>query len=518
VPQGSESRRGGGRPRSNVRGIVTDGAPLGRLVRPLRAGIHDASTTMISTMHLLTTATLTLPFLAGAGPSATQEFGANAHLEGARAISSAGAAGQEEQGQEDAAEEEVDEGPRILDELATRGLVVRYGHAEHWTMQCLVLLSLGVSWHPQAVPIFVSALDGKEPRVRAFALEVLHRAQDDCLACNATPELVTVLIETSLKDRDEHFAARAEQILARIFPDADAGDRSKWRAFWRGAIETYEVAPWVALPVDPDKPKNTVSGGALDRAMDLREAGLELCFCIDATGSMGPLISATAGAAEQVTGLLNGFAPDLRVASVYYRDEEDMSGAAKVLDELTTKYSKVFKRIGNLAAEGGGDIPEAVERGLEVALDRKEVGWSLQTNKLVIIMGDAPPHPPNVPRAEALATQARERPLGFEAKKRGSSSSGRTATAAPRPFVISCIGVGQGSVESRTEESFRRIATAGGGIYAALSVGAGESQVRAASRGIVAHVLRMTFGERWEREVGEFLAIYFDYLDREYFD
>ena len=133
-------------------------------------------------------------------------------------------------------------------------------------------------------------------------------------------------------------------------------------------------------------------------------------------------------------------------------------------------------------------------------------------------MGDAPPHPPNVPRAEALATQARERPLGFEAKKRGSSSSGLTATAAPRPFVISCIGVGQGSVESRTEESFRRIATAGGGIYAALSVGAGESQVRAASRGIVAHVLRMTFGERWEREVGEFLAIYFDYLDREYFD
>ncbi|QDU83905.1 hypothetical protein Pla163_10060 [Planctomycetes bacterium Pla163] len=471
---------------------------------------------MIPTTHLLATAALTLPFLSGAGPGAEPEFDASATFERAPTIGQEGDPGGDEK---DAEGEEVDEGPRILDELATRGLMVRYGHAEHWTMQCLVLLSLGVSWHPQAAPIFVGALEGKEPRVRAFALEVLHRAQDDCLACNATPELVTVLIEESLKDRDDQFAARAEAVLGRIFPaaDVDPGDRSKWRSFWRDASETYEPAPWVAPPVDPNAPKNTVSGGALDRAMDLREAGLELCFCIDATGSMGPLISATAGAAEQVTGLLNGFAPDLRVASVYYRDEEDMTGAAKVLDELTNKYSKVFKRIGNLAAEGGGDIPEAVERGLEVALDRKEVGWSLQTNKLVIIMGDAPPHPPNVPRAEALATQARERPLGFEAKKRG-TGSGRTSTAAPRPFVISCIGVGQGSVESRTEESFRRIATAGGGIYAALSVGAGESQVRAASRGIVAHVLRMTFGERWEREVGEFLAIYFDYLDREYFD
>lgn len=467
---------------------------------------------MITPTHLLTTASLTLPILWGvpvwwgsASEVAPTQAGGSPQEEGAD-----GEAGEGEEAEEE-------EGPRVLDELATRGLVVRYGHAEHWTMQCLVLLSLGVSWHPQAAPLFVAALDGKEPEVRAFALEVLDRAQHDCLAASATPELVMVLIEKSLKDRDDHFSGRAQEILARIFPDAEAKDRTKWRAYWRGVSETYEPAPWVAPPVDPNKPKVTVSGGALDRAMDLREAGLELCFCIDATGSMGPLISATAGAAEQVTGLLSGFAPDLRVAAVYYRDQQDMTGAAKVLNELTTKHSKVFKRIGNLAAEGGGDIPEAVERGLAVALDRDEVGWSLATNKLVIIMGDAPPHPPNVPRAEALATQARERPLGFEAKKRG-GSSGRTSTAAPRPFVISCIGVGPGRVESRTEEAFRRIATAGGGIYAALTVGAGESQVRAASRGIVAHVLRMTFGERWNREVGEFLSIYFEYLDREYFD
>ena len=61
----------------------------------------------------------------------------------------------------------------------------------------------------RSLSAIVSALDGKEEEPRAFALEVLHRAQDDCLACNATPELVQVLIETSLKDRDDHIRQEA---------------------------------------------------------------------------------------------------------------------------------------------------------------------------------------------------------------------------------------------------------------------------------------------------------------------
>jgi len=413
--------------------------------------------------------------------------------------------------QDDAA----DAGPQHFDERSTKGLLGRFERAEHWTMQCLVLLAFGERWHPVGASAFVRALDSREPRLRAYALEGLHRADDACLAWVATPELVEVLMKKSLSDRDDHFHARVLALLARLFPEVDADDKGAWRAYWRDAAEAYEPAPWVAPP--PREKSGDTVALAVDRALDLREAGLELCFCIDATGTMGPLIDATAQAAQKVGELLEGFAPELRVGAVIYRDQGDMPGGAKVLAELTKRHDNVFDEIADVRAEGGGDVPEAVGAGIELAVQQDALDWSFPTNKLVIVMGDAPPHPGEVDAAVESARRAHERPLGFEAKSRR-SSSGRTVAAAPRPFVVSCIGVGVRSVHSHCQEAFEKIADAGGGAYASLAVDGDEERVRRASREVVRHVLSMSFGERWRDEVGEFLAIYFTYLDHEYFD
>jgi Mg-chelatase subunit ChlD len=414
-----------------------------------------------------------------------------------------------------AAEEAQPPQPVVLDRQQTLDLVATYRATEHWTVKGLVIVSLGESWSPDAAPVLVEALTGKQLELRAFALETLHQASDACVRSSATKELVVALIDSLLADKDEHVAGRAQMLLTRIFPDAGHEKRPKWQAHWRAVEETYAPAEWTPPPPKPkDGPTRTVAG-AVGRALDLRDAGLEICFCVDATGSMQPMLEATAGAAEQMSNLLAGFAPDLRVGAVFYKDMEDLSGGAKLVHELTDKHEKVFKKIGDISADGGGDTPEAVERGLEVALDPRELGWKVTTNKLVIVMGDAPPHPPDVPRAVETARIAAT--VGLDPKKvKGRPTSGKTET--PRPVVVSCIGVSPGAVPPDTEDAFRQIAAAGGGAYAALNVGGGEAQLRAASQGIVTHVLRMAFGERWKDEVDVFLAIYFAYRERGYFD
>ena len=42
--------------------------------------------------------------------------------------------------------------------------------------------------------------------------------------------------------------------------------------------------------------------------------------------------------------------------------------------------------------ERGGDEPERVEHGVQAALD-KSMGWDKEKNRMLLIVGDAPPHP-----------------------------------------------------------------------------------------------------------------------------
>lgn len=419
----------------------------------------------------------------------------------------------------EAGDEEATPAPVVLDRQETANLVATWGSAQHWTVRGLVLVSLGESWSPEAAPMLLEALTGKRKELAAFALERLAAANDMCLWSSATPEIVAHLVEKVHGDRDEHVAALGQVLLTRIFPSAGCVKRSEWQAHWKASAAAYRPERWVAPPAKPadelaDGPRRTVAG-AVGRALDLREAGLELCFCVDSSGSMQPMLDATAGAAKELSELLAGFAPELRIGAVHFKDREDMPGGAALLEGLTRQHAKVFRAIGALRAGGGGDIPEAVERGLVTALDPALVGWSLPSNKLVVVMGDAPPHPASVELAVELASLASR--VGVDrARVKQSPTSG--APAPTRPVVVACIAVASGKIPAATREAFESIAAAGGGAYAELLIGAGDEARDRVSQGIVRQVLRLAFGSRWADEVDGFLDVYFAYRERGWFD
>jgi hypothetical protein len=119
----------------------------------------------------------------------------------------------------------------------------------------------------------------------------------------------------------------------------------------------------------------------------------------------------------------------------------------------------VREKLGKLIASGGGDTPERVECGFEAALSR-EMGWNKDANKLVLIVGDAPPHDESIEPLLARVRGAREHPL---------EGGKGPVTGAPkktvRPFVTSTV-----ATNPAPKDVFARIASAGGGVGVVLDV------------------------------------------------
>ncbi len=119
---------------------------------------------------------------------------------------------------------------------------------------------------------------------------------------------------------------------------------------------------------------------------------VDIVFALDTTSSMSGLIS---GAKSKIWEIARRAqegkpAPELRVGLVAYRDRGDQY-VTQVLD-LTGDLDKVYATLSGLRAEGGGDTPEHVLKGLDEAVGA--VNWAPGPGgvKLVYLVGDAPPH------------------------------------------------------------------------------------------------------------------------------
>lgn len=403
-----------------------------------------------------------------------------------------------------------------LSEVQTRSLVARFKDAEHWSLKSIILLALGDRWHPLGSEMLVSSLESKDDHLRAYAVATLSRAHPEHLRSVATPELVEALIKRGLREKDDHFRSQVQSTLEKIFPGVEADKKSRWERHWRETKKQYRPTPWVGPGKASASRKSRA--GVVERAMDLYEAGLEVAICIDSTGSMQPTIDASRDAVDDIISILRGVAPEFRLGLVHYKDFGDMGKVpAEVLEPLSKRPEAIEKRLSKLSAGGGGDAPERVEVGLEVALSR-EMKWKRSTNKLIVLIGDAPPHGGSPSKsAVQLVKDAFEKPFGLDPTDIAPTErTGRSRTnKVVRSFVTAAIAVGAEQIAPQTEQSFRRIANAGGGAYASLLTGQDAEE---ASREIARHIMRQSFGVQWKEQMDAFVDIYFEYHVRGFFD
>ena len=398
--------------------------------------------------------------------------------------------------------------PRRLSQAGTQLRLVQFERGEHWAMRGLVLMSLGDDWHPSASKIILEALKSKDDRLRAYGLETLVRAAPSCLRTALSDELVEMLIRKTLKHKDPFVRERVVMVLKAAFPDATATKKSDWERHWYSVDKTFTPETWVAPPKIAGG--KSVAGGAVERAMDLQEAGLDVVICIDSTGSMQMPIDSAAAAIDDLVEVLSSIAPKFRLGLVHYKDFGDLGEGGAVLEKLNKRHEVVRKRLEGLVASGGGDAPERVEVGLELALDRREMGWRRSTNKLVVVIGDAPPHMESIETAVDLAEQAFKRPFGQEASEIRARRRAGSNAAPTRPFVTACIGVGNASVGPATRSSFERISDAGGGKYGEIRTSDGTESTDA----LIAHMLRLSFGSQYTEHLDAFVEVFMDYQRR----
>jgi Mg-chelatase subunit ChlD len=115
---------------------------------------------------------------------------------------------------------------------------------------------------------------------------------------------------------------------------------------------------------------------------------VDLVLCIDTTNSMRDEMAAIKSGMATVLAETRAQVKSLRVGIVYYKDY----GEEYVTRPLafSTDLAGVQQSINAVKVGGGKDIPEAVNEALYDAATRFD--WTAE-DRLVLLIGDAPPHP-----------------------------------------------------------------------------------------------------------------------------
>jgi len=160
------------------------------------------------------------------------------------------------------------------------------------------------------------------------------------------------------------------------------------------AKQTDELTDRLLSTLNPP-PASPVPSRASTLRLPLRDGpnsnAIDLIFCIDTTGSMKDDIDAVKQSASRLIDQLVAVSSSVRVALVAYRDY----GSEYVTRgyRFTTNKEEIRSYIMGLTVGEGGDPPEAVYEALLAAIHTEGLGaWRAGVKKIILLMGDAPPH------------------------------------------------------------------------------------------------------------------------------
>ena len=135
----------------------------------------------------------------------------------------------------------------------------------------------------------------------------------------------------------------------------------------------------------------------------LRRNGLDIVLCFDSTGSMSGEIDQVKRNIERIGTTLTTLVPKARISVCTYRDLGD-EYVTKGLP-LTNSIQDVHDYLSRISAGGGGDHPEAVDEGMYWSLNQNN--FRPNARKVILVFGDAPPHPDKLKRCLDLAGEFR---------------------------------------------------------------------------------------------------------------
>jgi hypothetical protein len=173
----------------------------------------------------------------------------------------------------------------------------------------------------------------------------------------------------------------------------------------------------------------------------LRRSGLDIVICFDSTGSMSGEINQVKRQIQRIGQTLTTLVPKARISICTYRDVDD-EYVTKGLP-LTGSIQEVSTYLERVSAGGGGDHPEAVDEGLYWSVSQNNFRPSAR--KVILLFGDAPPHPEKLKRALAIAGD-------FRTKNKGIVSTITCQSDTPMPEFYEIARAGGGEAFLTTDQ------------------------------------------------------------------
>jgi len=248
---------------------------------------------------------------------------------------------------------------------------------------------------------------------------------------------------------------------------------------------------------------------SVNRIVNSKESGgLDLCFVIDTTGSMGDDIGNAKENMSDILSALGSKTSNYRVALIDYRDFSNRSNCSqedypsKIQFEFTEDNDSIREGINALTLGNGGDWNETVFSGLMTSLS---LDWREDAKKIIIVLGDAPPLDPE-PNTnytyEQVVAALYEADLNIDFE-----NSDHRVLGDGEESLINVYTIGAGGLDSDAIDFFQKISDATGGTFTATS---DASEVSGAIIDSIEDVeieplqtVKTNFGEEYSKETVE---------------
>ena len=224
-------------------------------------------------------------------------------------------------------------------------------------------------------------------------------------------ELSEELLRTIILRMEDAEAGALSPRLARITSGTDLRRDFKWRQWYQKHRGDLGLDPAVMMSPQPrrdatnqDLPSpgnpddlSKIALMPIDKFISLAEhlqvlgdKPLDLAIVIDCTASMSGEIAEAQGGVDDLMYFVGDVCDGVRVGVVGYRDRRSRD-FEQIGWNFTPSIDEARRNLWRLSAEGGGDRPELVNKGLELGYEK--LAWNRTHRGILVLVGDAPPHP-----------------------------------------------------------------------------------------------------------------------------
>ena len=339
-----------------------------------------------------------------------------------------------------------------------------------------------------------AVVDDPPPTAR---VEVRHGQRDDRLQFQGTDALDSFRADDQMVYPMPDIDYQPVAPNVEYFPDADARERPDLVAI-RAALMPRE---W-SNPVTGRQPLDTgyerMVGSFSRQVQVLREGGLDVVFVFDATHSMQSFLLQVKRKIEGLALAFRKLVPTSRIGLVAYQDDDAESRFLTRMQPLTFGTVSLTGFLQEIHAWGGTDLEEAVDVALREAIE--QMAWGEKSKKIILLIGDAPPHAEDLSETLRLVERFRREMGGkiavIDTRRRGQRESAHSATLMPEELRDFATEQYRHSLDDEDVlDEFRAIAQAGGGEFARL-----DHDDR-----VIRDMLLLVFGSQWETYLGEFM-------------